>query len=67
MTWRERRLAKKIRRAEDDLADLEEYDWKWSWSDRPSERRRTRERIEKAQTRLDALLVLSGEVPDDHE
>lgn len=55
MTWAERRRAKKIRRAEDVLADLEEYDRKWSWSDRPSERRRLNERIEKARTRLAEL------------
>lgn len=63
MTWRERRLAKKIRRAEDRLADLEEYDWKWSWSDAPSVRRRTAERIEKARHELDALRTSSGNHP----
>jgi hypothetical protein len=55
MTFRERRLAKRLRRAEDNLADLTEYRYKWGFSMAPSERRSFDERIVKAQTNLDRL------------
>lgn len=56
-TWRERRLARKIRRAEDNLADLEERLWKWGFGMIPSEKRAHEERIEKAKEKLEALLA----------
>lgn len=55
MNVRERLRARRLRSAEDELADAEYLLYTWGFSMRPSESRRAKERIEKAQQRLARL------------
>jgi hypothetical protein len=47
--------ARRLRRAEDELADAEYQLREWGFGMRPSQRRRAQERIDKAERKLAAL------------
>lgn len=66
MTWRERRAARKLQRAEDRYDDYDEYVSKWAWSYPPSQRRAMYAKRDQLEAKRDALVEASrdSEGPD---